>query len=374
MLIGIDATRANKTTKTGVEWYAWHLIQELKQLTTNDGNSWILYSNSPLAGGLEKLPDNWYEVRAKWPLPYGWTQFRLSWEMKKRAPDVLWMPGSTLPWILPKKTVVTVHDIGFHRMPELYKKRQVRIHEHAMKEIAKKATRIITVSEFSGREMAEAYGIAPSKIAIGSNGVDHSIYRPIPNMESVDDRLRRYRIPTPFFVTIGRLEQKKNLITMIKAFTEFKTRRGVGDPHRLVLVGIPGYGAEEIRRAIANSSVKSDIMEVGYIPEADLPYILNAAEALVHPAWYEGFGVPPVQAMACGCPVISSNAASLPEVCGKAAIFFSPSEQEQLTTAFTRIVSEPGLKHDLRLAGIEQAAKYTWKRAAEQVLPVLTRW
>jgi glycosyltransferase involved in cell wall biosynthesis len=377
MLIGIEATRANKLTKTGVEWYAWHVIQELKKLTsggTANGNSWILYSNKVLTGGLEALPENWYEMRIKWPFPFGWTQFRLSYELSRRKVDVLWMPGSTLPRVFPAQTVVTVHDIGFHRLPKLYKPRQVHIHEHAMKEIAKKAARIITVSEFSGREIAEAYNIDPKKIAITPNGIDHDAYQPIKDFDAIEERLHRYQIPRPFFVAIGRLEAKKNIVTLIKAFTQFKTRRGLGDPYKLVLIGAPGFGVDAIRQAIENSTVKSDIMELGYVPESDIPFILNAADALVHPSWYEGFGIPPVQAMACGCPVLSSNAASMPEVCGDAALFFSPSEPEQLTAALARLVDEPGLKEKLRIAGISRAGRYTWKATAEKTLPVLTRW
>jgi len=374
MLIGIEATRANRATKTGVEWYAWHVIQELKKLTQGNGKSWVLYSNKILTGGLEVLPDNWYEVRIKWPFAYGWTQFRLSYEMYRRKPDVIWMPGSTLPRVMPKQTVITVHDIGFHRLPKLYPRRQVQVHERAMKEIAKRAARIITVSEFSAREISEAYGIDPKKIAITYNGIDHNVYRPINDSEAIENRLRRYRIPRPFFVAVGRLETKKNITTLIKSFTALKTRRGVGDPHRLVLIGTRGYGYDEIKKEIENSTVKSDIIELGYIPESDMPYILNAAEALIHPSWYEGFGIPPIEAMACGCPVISSNAASLPEVCADAAIYFAPGEPEELTSALSRLIDEPGLKERLKVSGVSRAAKFTWKATAEKTLPVLTRW
>lgn len=374
MLIGIEATRANKPTKTGVEWYAWHTIQELKKLTPGDGNSWILYSNHVLSGGLEALPENWYEIRIKWPLPFGWTQFRLSYEVYRRPVDVLWLPGSTLPRHVPKQTVVTVHDIGFHRLPQLYKQRQVRIHEHAMKEIKRKAARILTVSQYSGREIAEAYGIDPSKIAITPCGIDHGTYRPISDSVSIEERLRRYQLSKPFFIFVGRLEAKKNLVTLIKAFNSFKTRLGVGSPYRLVLVGTQGFGYEDIKKEIANSAFKSDILETGYIPEADMPYLLNAAEALVHPSWYEGFGIPPVQAMACGCPVISSNATSLPEVLGDAASYFSPSEPEQLADALRRLTEDASVRDKMRVDGIARAAQYTWKGTAEKTIPVLTQW
>jgi glycosyltransferase involved in cell wall biosynthesis len=375
MLIGIEASRANKPVKTGVEWYAWHVIQELKKLTSDDGNSWILYANRILKGGLEALPPNWFEVRAKWPLQYGWTQLRLSWELWRRPVDVAFFPGTTLPRFTPKKTVVTVHDIGFHRIPKLYKKRQVRIHEIAMHEARKRAARIVTVSEFSGREIAEAYGIDPSRIAITPNGVDHALYRPIADIAAIDERLRRYRIGKPFFIAIGRLEAKKNIAALVRAFTHFKTRRGIGDPHRLVLVGVPGFGYEEIRKAIDDSTVKSDIMELGYVPELDMPYLLNAAEALIHPSWYEGFGIPPVMAMASGCAVLSSNAASLPEVVGPdAGLFFPPDETEPMVEAMSRIADERGLKERLRSAGVTRAATFTWENTAKLTLPVLSSW
>lgn len=374
MFIGIEATRANKHTKTGVEWYAWHLIQELKKLTPGDGNSWVLYSNAVLTNGLEQLPDNWYEQRLKWPLVYGWTQFRLSYEMKKRAPDVLWMPGSTLPRVVPKQTVVTVHDIGYHRLPKLYKPQQVTIHEAATREIAKKAARIVTVSEFSGREIAEAYGIDPAKIAITPLGVDHATYRPIADSAAIEDRLRRYRLNPPFILAVGRLEAKKNLTTLVKAFTLYKTQRGVGEPLKLVLIGTPGFGVEALRREIAASSAKNDIIELGYVPEADLPYLMNAAQALVHPSLYEGFGLPPLQAMACGCPVISSNAASLPEVVGDAGILCPPEDPEAFAAAIARVTSDASLRADLKQKSIARAASYTWEATAKATLPVLTQW
>lgn len=374
MLIGIEATRANKPIKTGVEWYAWHVIQELKKLTPGDSNSWILYSNRILTGGLEALPENWYEMRIRWPFPYGWTQLRLSYELSRRPIDVLWLPGSTLPRVMPRQTVVTVHDVGFHHLPKLYKPRQVQIHERALIEIKKKAARIITVSQYSGRAISAAYGIDPQKIAITPCGIDHELYRPIADREAIEMRLRRYQLATPFFIAVGRLEAKKNIVTLIKAFTSFKTRLGVGSPYRLVLVGTQGFGYDEIQKEISRSPFASDILEIGYIPESDMPYLLNAADALVHPSWYEGFGIPPVQALACGCSVIASNSSALPEVLGDAALFFSPSEPEQLADALRQLIEDGGLKETMRSRGIARAAQYTWRQTAEQTLPVLTRW
>ena len=375
MLIGIEASRANKPHKTGVEWYAWHVIQELKRLTPGDKNSWILYTNAILQGGLEALPENWYEVRAKWPFPFGWTQFRLSWEMMHRPTDVLFLPGSTMPRIVPKKTVVTIHDMGFHHLPKLYKQRQVHIHETAVREAVKKAARIITVSEFTGRDLVESYGADPSRIAITPLGVDHSIYRPVTDAAVIDECLTRHHLSRPFFVTVGRIEAKKNIVMLIKAFTEFKSRRGIGDPHKLVLIGIPGFGYDDVKRVIATSAVKSDIVELGYVSESDKPILLSAASALIHPSKYEGFGIPLVEAMACGCPVISSNAASLPEVAGEGnALLFSPDDVEALISQMQQVVSDESVAARLRAAGPARATGFTWEQTAKLTLPVLTAW
>lgn len=375
MLIGIDASRANKTNKTGVEWYSWHVIQNLKELTREDEHSWVLYSNQALRTGLEKLPKNWYEVRAKWPVKKGWTQIRLSFELWRRPADVFFIPAHVLPRIIPKKTVVTIHDVGFRRLPQLYKPRDRKFHDWSTKDIAKRADRIITVSEFSGREIAEYYGISPSKIAITPNGINHDRYRPISDPEEINERLNRYRISKPYFVTIGRLEAKKNIANLVKAFGLFKARRGLGDPTKLVLIGNPGFGFEEIKKAINQSNVKQDILQLGYVPEADKPAIINGAQALIHSSWYEGFGIPPVEAMACGCPVLSSNVASLPEIIGSdAAVFFAPGELEGMVQAMTRIQDEGGLAQSLRMAGIKRASRYTWRNTAELTLPVLTKW
>lgn len=372
MLIGIEATRANKPYRTGVEWYAFHVIQELKKLTAQDGHSWLLYSNAILTGGLEKLPSHWYDIRVTWPFPFGWTQFRLSWELYRRPIDVLWLPGSVLPRYCPKKTVVTVHDIGFHRFPALYKRRQRAVHEYAMREIKKREYRILTVSHFSAKEISDVYGISQDLITVTYNGIDHDAYRPLHDAEGVMDRLRKYRIGGPFFLSVGRLERKKNILTLIRAFTSFKQSRGIGDPYKLVLIGIPGSGYEDIKKAIAKSPARGDILELGYIPEIDLPAFMNAATALIHPAIYEGFGIPPVQAMACGCPVIASNTTCLPEVLGEAALYAAPEESELFAAHMRSIVEDKVLVENLKKRGIQQAALYTWKATAQATLPVLT--
>ena len=173
MRIGIEASRANRSEKTGVEWYAHHLVQTLKTLPEAEDHSWLLYGNTPLAHGLERGPSNWHEVRLAWPPTYLWTQLRLSYEMWRHPPEVLFVPAHVLPRVIPRHTVVTVHDVGFARRPDLYPgfnrvpsmKTSAPRHffEWSMRDIVKRASRILTVSEFSKAELVELYAADPAR-------------------------------------------------------------------------------------------------------------------------------------------------------------------------------------------------------------------
>ncbi len=375
MLIGIDASRANKPEKTGVEWYAWHLIRELKKLTKGDKNSWVLYTREPLKGDLAHLPENWYEVRAKWPPRRMWTQVRMSWEMWRRPCDVLFVPAHVLPPIRPERSVVTIHDVGFRRMPHLYKQADKRYHEMTTRNIVKTSARIITVSAFSGQEIANLYKADPSRIAITHLGIDHTIYKPFDDSSAVEEALRKYHIPKPYFFYIGRLERKKNIVNLVKAFDAFKVHRGLGDPANLVLAGKPGYMYSEIKKQIQASPYKDQIIELGYVPEDDVPALLNGASAYLQVTWYEGFGIPPIQAMACGTPVIAADNTSMPEVIGREnALFVPPDGIDKTARAMERIMTDPALVASLREKGIERAKRFTWEETARKTLPVLTQW
>jgi glycosyltransferase involved in cell wall biosynthesis len=375
MIIGIDASRANKPKKTGVEWYCFHLIQSLKKITANDGNQWILYTREPLSGGLEVLPENWYEVRAHWPPKRLWTQVRLSWEMLRRPPDVLFVPGHVLPPFRPEKSVVTIHDVGFHRLPKFYKDVQIRYHETSTRRIVKSDARIIAPSEFTGRELVDAYHADPSRIAITPLGIDHEAYKPVTDPYHVEAVLSKYHVPRPYVLFIGRLEAKKNVTGLVKAFNRFKELRGLGDPTSLILAGPQGYRYDEIKREIAASPHKDRIHEIGYVDEKDKPALLSGAAAYCQVTWYEGFGIPALEAMACACPVIASDGTSLPEVIGEGnGIFVPPDGTENFARALIRLSDDRAYADELRRRGVDRARQFTWEKTAEATLPVLTQW
>jgi len=371
MILGIEASRANRPQKTGVEWYAHHLIQALKKLPESAAHSWLLYSNTPLMQGLEIGSSNWHERRLPWPPKYLWTQIRLSLEMLFRPPDVLFVPAHVLPRIIPRRSVVTLHDVGFHRFPQLYKPRQVAIHEYATKDILRRASRIITVSAFSKQELMDCYQADPEKIIVTHLGIDHSRYQSMAP-EAAEKILRHWLIQSPFFVFIGRLERKKNVSTLVRAFNVFKEKRDGADPTELVLVGQPGAGYEEIEQAIGESPWRDKIKIVGYVTEEEKVALLSKAIALVHPSWYEGFGLTPLEAMACGCPVICSHTASLPEVVGENnVLWFEPGDAEGLSDQLSAINDQ---RSTFIERGLQWVKRYTWDETARQTLEVLTRW
>lgn len=361
MLIGIEASRANRLKKTGVEWYAYHVIQEMKRLPEAARHSWFLYSNDPLAKGLEKGPNNWHERRLAWPPKYLWTQARLSFEMMTRPPEALFVPAHVLPRFTPRRSVVTIHDVGFHRHPELYPRRQVDYHEWATKDIVKHAAKIITVSEFSKREIIEFYGADEGKIHVTHLGLDHERYQP---GEKNTER--------PYALFVGRLESKKNVANLVRGFTAWKEESG--HPLELILAGIPGAGYEEIRKAIDESSARDFIHELGYVNERHKIKLLQAASVYVQPSYYEGFGLPPLEAMACGVPVIASLGNSMLEVLGEEnALFFAPEDLDALGSGLGLALDEK-TGGDLIRKGLRRARDFTWKRTAEQTLKILTSW
>jgi glycosyltransferase involved in cell wall biosynthesis len=205
MLIGLDASRANKKIKTGVEWYSYHLIEEFKKIDPT--NQYFLYTNEPLDSVLGRCPANFQEKLLPWlPIRF-WTLIRLSFEMKfgKNIPDVLFVPAHTIPLLNPKKTVVTVHDIGFERFPEAYNWPAKIYHRISIQFIKRFATKIITVSEFSKRELVDVYRIPPEKIAVVYNGYDERFNERL-SEEKINAVKNKFNLTEPFFFFVGRLE------------------------------------------------------------------------------------------------------------------------------------------------------------------------
>ena len=362
-LIGIDASRANAHERTGTEWYAYYLIQAMKKFPL-PGVEHVLYSRKFLRDGLEDLPPGWYAKILPWKNLRLWNQFRLSWELLRHPVDLLFQPTHTLPLYHPKKVVTTLHDIGFERLPKLYRPSELRYHRYTARLAVRAASRILTVSEFSKREIIDFYGVEPARVIVTPNAVDPQLYHPRISEEAKKAVLEKYRLSRPFFMFIGRLEAKKNLVNILHAFSIFKGWRGVGDPIKLLLAGTPGFGYEAIKSEIEKRQLAPHLLLPGYVPEADVPALLASAEVLVFPTRYEGFGIPIVEAQAVGTPVITGDNASMPEVGGAGAAYVKVDEPDDIAEAMRRLVDDIPYRDSLRAAGFENVKRFSWDESA----------
>ncbi len=369
-LIGIDASRANARERTGTEWYAYYLIQAMKKFRV-PGLEYALYSKKFLRDGLEQLPEGWYAKILGWKQQRLWNQLRLSWELWKHPVDLLFQPTHTLPLIRPKRTVTTLHDVGFERLPKLYRKSELRYHRYSARLAARKASRILTVSEFSRREILDLYKIPAERVVVTPLAVDTTKYRPDIPEETKKAVLDKYRLSKPFFLYVGRLEEKKNIVNLVHAFAIFKGWRGVGDPLKLLLVGAPGFGFERAKAEIKARKMEPHLLMPGYVPEEEVPALMAAADALVFPSRYEGFGLPILQAQACGTPVLASDSASMPEVGGEGALYVTAEEPEDIAGGMKRLMDESATADRLRRAGFENVKRFSWDETARLTMNVL---
>lgn len=367
MRIGIDASRANSSQKTGVEWYAFFVIQELKKIIQAE-HQVELYTREPLQGELANLPSHW-QVRVLdwWPRRL-WTQLRLSWEMWRRPPDVLFVPAHFLPFVYPTRSVITVHDCGGLRFPSGYTLFERVYARWSLARAMRQAT-ILTPSRFSQEEIIYLFKKEKPHVLSIPNAFDKEKFFPITDISRLDQVKQKYNLHQPFFLSISRLEEKKNTAGIVKAFEMF--RENQNNNYGLMLLGKQGYGFAKVRVALNISKYKNDIILPGWADTEDVPVLMSLATAFVFPSFYEGFGIPLLEAMACGLPVIASNTASCPEVAGAAALLVNPQRPGEIALAMGEIVNSPELRERLRQAGLKRAGEFTWRSSAEQVWRVL---
>jgi len=368
-VLGIDASRANRLARTGVEQYAYHVIQELKRIVPDDVRV-VLYSEEPLRDGLEELPKNWESKVLDWPPRRLWTQVRLAWEMLVSPPDLLYVPAHVPPLFMLRGTLVTtLHDVAFMTFPEAYSPHG-RVFLWFMYQAAAWRGRVLTVSEFSKKEIVRLFHVEPSRITATPLAHDAALYRPVAAEVSRQVAMA-HGITTPYFLFVGRLERKKNLAGLLKAFGEYVRMRSEDDVE-LVLVGKPGFGYAQEKQVVRDAGVPMGrVRELGFVPNEDMPALYSGALAFTFPSHYEGFGIPLLEAMACGTPVITSRATALPEVAGEAAIYVRDNDVRDIAGAMKVVVDDAVAHGRLREAGLRRAAEFSWAKTAERTWEVL---
>ena len=362
MRIGIDASRAVVGEKTGTETYSYHLIRELLRL--DSPHDYTLYFNHPPPSGTFPSAPN--VADRVMPQPRLWTHGRLSLEMATNPPDVLFVPAHVLPLVRPKRTVVTIHDLGYlhywNTHPFL---RRWYLHL-ATRRDAHDATRVIADSDATKKDLVERYGVAAQKTTVVYPGVDPRFRAPEDPAEAGRTALR-YGLEQPYFLFLGTLHPRKNIVGMLRAYASVKERLRGPRPHAFAVVGKAGWRADEIKA----EADKSGACTLGYVDFEDMPHLIGAATALVLVSFYEGFGLPALEAMACGTPVIVSNTSSLPEVVGDAGLLVDPHNEREIADALVSVAEDSGLREKLRERGLARAREFSWEKAARQVLRIL---
>lgn len=275
------------------------------------------------------------------------------------ATEHLLPPFGSLP------TVLTVHDMIFKLFPEHQKRLNYWFLNAAMPLFCRRAGAIITVSQNSKRDIITHYGLDPGKIAVVYEAAGPQ-FRPV-GTAGVQQVRQRYGLPERYVIHVGTIEPRKNLVGLIEALQKL---RDEGMILPLVLVGAKGWLYTPFFRRLEQLAVRDSVRQLGYVPSEDLPGLYSGATVATVPSFYEGFGLPVLEAMACGTPVVSSSASCLPEFGGDAALYVSPTEVEALASAIRKVWTDCDLQAEMRHQGLQQAARFSWEQAAEQTLEV----
>jgi len=364
MLVGVDASRATVAQRTGTEAYSLHAVRQL--IAIGAAHRFRLYFNTPPVAGLIPLGEN-CESRVI-PFPRLWTHLRLSAEMSLHAPDVLWVPSHVLPLVHPRRSIVTVHDLGHRYWPGAHTARQRWYLEWSARYHARTAAHMIADSQATRDDLVRIYGIEPTRITVAYLGVDSALQR-VEDAMQIERTCRGYGISCPYLLYVGTLQPRKNLVRLLEAFA--KLRRLTSGPLQLVLVGRMGWQYQGILARAQELDLGQDVVVTGYVPDVDLPALYSGARLFVLPSLYEGFAMPVLEAMACGAPVACSNVSSLPEVAGDAALLFDPRSVDGMVAAIRHALEDAELRATLTERGRKRVQHFTWERCARQVLNVL---
>lgn len=371
MVISIDCSRINQPKRTGVQWYGFYLLQALAKI--DQENKYILYVQNEVMDDLKNLPANFEFKILKWPPRFLWTHIRLSWEMFRNKPEILFIPVHVIPFIHPKKIVFTQHDVAFKYFRESYSKFENFYQDLVLNLARNWATKIIVPSVATKKDCAKFYHVPEDQMKVIEHGFDQEIFHKDYSDEDVAKVLKKHDLQGgKYFFFVSRLEEKKNVVNLIRGFRKADLDKNF----KLVLAGKPGdVGYEKIQQEIKWARAEGfKIVELGYVDQADLPLLHRGAIATCVVSWYEGFGMPALEAMACGTPVIGSNLSSIPEVTGVDwPLLVNPNYAEEIGAAMVRLVVEEGLRESLSQQALERVKQFSWEKSARETLRVITK-
>lgn len=365
MIIAIDGNEANVKQRVGVNQFAFELLSEIYQLRSEGINFLIFLAEPPLK---DMPPEtNWWKYEVFGPkVLWTWTGLVKRLFLGHPKPDVLFTPSHYGPGFSSIPFVISIMDLGFLRWPKQFTKKDYFQLKYWTKWSARRAAKIITISQFSKKDIIKTYQIKPEKVVISYPG-----YKEIKNKNLKPKILKdKYGITKDYLLYLGTLKPSKNIKGLIKAYHILRSQY----PNiQLVIAGKKGWIYKDIFALVEKLKLKDRVVFTGFVSDKEKEILLASAKAFVLPSFWEGFGIPVLEAMAVGTPVICSRVASLPEVAAKAAIYIdNPNSIDSIYQAMLKMVKlEDKERKDLIKAGLEQSSKFSWQKTANQTLEVL---
>lgn len=389
MKIAFESQLFLKQKKTGIAWNADHVIKVLAQ----DGRYSCLCDYFAMRNSEEQLeqvrcyekygvkmdPCKWFHnvlYKLIWPIipiPY-----RLFFPEKR---DVTIFFNFIVPPGVQGKTIAIVHDMAYQAHPETVNRKTLKWLQLTLKKSCKRADAIVTVSEFSKKEIVKYLGVPAEKITVMPNGVNLDLFHPGYSQTQIDQVKNKYQINGRYFLYLGTLEPRKNLVRLIQAYGKLwetfkadeKNKDSENDFPYLVLAGGKGWMYESIFETVEELKLSDRVIFTGYVEEEEAPVLMKGARAFVFPSLYEGFGMPPLEAMACGTPVLTSNVSSLPEVVGETGILVDPESVDSIAEGMKTLIDDDELCTKLGEEGIRRAAEFTWDKVVEKMKLLLEK-
>ena len=357
--VGVNAhllSQDQSYRSAGIHWYIYNLLQHLPE--ADPGVEYTVFLRDggyPQRVGLRTQPSDLPTHRP--PVRFLWEQVVQPWAACRTGLDLLHCPAFVGPLLGAVPFVVTVHDLSFRLFPEGFRGGNRTYLQILTAQSVRRARRVVAVSESTRQDLVRLYGLAPGRVDVVYNGVD-AAFRPLPAGEVAAFRARK-GLPERFLLFVGTLEPRKNIVRLLEAYARLTKPRSP-----LMLVGGKGWFYDQVFLRVEELDLADEVSFVGYVPAEELPWWYNAAAAFVYPSLYEGFGLPALEAMACGTPVVTSTTSSLPEVVGQAGILVEPTDVAALTAALQRVLQEAALREQMRATGLARAARFSWPETA----------
>lgn len=366
MKIAIEAQRIFRPNKHGMDFVALEMIRQLQRLD-RENQYYILVS--PGTDHCLEETSNFRIIEIGMPSYPVWEQVGLPWALRKFRPDLLHCTSNTAPLFCRVPLVLTLHDIIFlershHRNPSFYQRTGRLYRRIVVPAVLSRCSRIITVSDFERQHMLKTLSLDPDRVKTVYNGVGDYFYR----REDRSEVLKKYGLPAEFLFFLGNTDPKKNALRVLKAYAAYRTRSR--NPLPLVIADMEKNVCAALLVQAEVPEIADSIFLSGYVVNADLPYLYSAARTFLYPSLRESFGIPLLEAMSCGTPVVTSRASALPEIAGPEAVLVDPADEEAIAGALLHLEEDEAFRCRQIEYGLERAKVFSWRRGAEQWLEI----